>query len=118
MNSVLIRGMEMPTTCRECIIGNPKAKTCIIGKPKMNTKRRDDCPLVEIPTPHGRLIDADALANTLRDVSKRQKYDKLFSDNVLSVGDVFDAIIADLEGTGINGYKLIPTVIEAEGSEE
>jgi len=75
------------------------------------------CPLAEIPTPHGRLIDADALANTLRDVSKRQKYDKLFSDNVLSVGDVFDAIIADLEGTGTNGYKLIPTVIEAEGSE-
>lgn len=58
---VLIKNMEMPTTCRECVIGNPKAKTCIIGKPKMNTKCRDDCLLVEIPTPHGDLVDRDAL---------------------------------------------------------
>ena len=26
-------------------------------------ERLYDCPLVEIPTPHGRLIDADELAN-------------------------------------------------------
>ena len=58
--SVIVKGMEMPTTCRECVIGNPKAKTCIIGKPKMNTKRRDDCPLVEIP-PHSDLVDRDDL---------------------------------------------------------
>lgn len=30
------------------------------------TKKRDDCPLVELP-PHGRLIDADAM---IRDIEK------------------------------------------------
>ena len=105
MSSVLIRGIEIPTTCRECIIGNPKAKTCIIGKPKMNTKRRDDCPLVEIPTPHGRLIDAtfeenhyaSMLLNPTPDVTEQDKHKARI---------VIDAL------------RMAKTVIEAEGSEE
>ena len=72
---------------------------------------------VEKLPPHGRLIDADKFAETLKEVSIRQGYDKLFSDNILSVGDVFDAIAADLMGEGLDKYKLAPTVIEAEGSE-
>lgn len=75
----------------------------------------DRCPLIELP-PHGRLIDADKFAETLKEVSIRQGYDKLFSDNILSVGDVFDAIAADLKGEGLDKYKYAPTVIEAEGS--
>lgn len=70
--------------------------------------------VVELP-PHGRLIDADKFAETLKEVSIRQGYDKLFSDNILSVGDVFDAIAVDLMGEGLDKYKLAPTVIEAEG---
>ena len=47
--SVLVKGMEMPNTCKECIIGNPKNKTCyILGLPKRNLKMREDCPLVEV----------------------------------------------------------------------
>lgn len=53
--SVLITGMEMPTNCRCCNLG--------LHCPKMqfeDSNRPDDCPLVEVPTPHGRLNDADA----------------------------------------------------------
>ena len=58
-----------------------------------------------------RLIDADKFAEALKSVALRQKYDKLFSDNLLSVADIFDAIIADLKGTALNGYEYCPTVL-------
>ena len=57
--SVLIKGMEMPQNCEECPI------VCRIGVEGFgfhSDKRADDCPIVELPTPHGRLIDADALS--------------------------------------------------------
>ena len=62
--SILIKGMEMPQNCDNCLFDNsiwcllnPKSADMIYdiadGRPKW-------CPLIEIP-PHGRLIDADAL---------------------------------------------------------
>ena len=60
--SILVRSMEMPNTCKECIIGNPKNKTCyILGLPKRNLEIREDCPLVEIKTPYGDLVDRNYL---------------------------------------------------------
>lgn len=55
--SVLIRGMEMPKNCAECPVG-----WCnnLILFSKCD-KRADNCPLVELPEKHGRLIDADKL---------------------------------------------------------
>ena len=61
MSDVLIRGIEMPNTCKECIIGNPKNKTCyILGSPKRNLEIREDCPLIEVP-PHSDLVDRNYL---------------------------------------------------------
>jgi len=91
--SVIVKNMEMPITCRECVIGNPKAKTCIIGKPKMNTKRRDDCPLVDVKEPHGDLVDRDALI---------AEYDHQHKGPA---------------GGARKIMEMAPTVIEAEGSE-
>ena len=56
--SVLIKGMEMPERCGMCFLraGDCKQRIYMEQRPK-------DCPLIEIPTPHGRLIDADELAN-------------------------------------------------------
>ena len=56
--SVLIKGMEMPTNCRHCPCADDGSRYCkaaneyipMLGKPKF-------CPLIEVPTPHGRLID-------------------------------------------------------------
>lgn len=109
--SVIVKGMEMPERCGACFLrGNCKQRIYMEQRPK-------NCPLTELP-PHGRLIDADKFAETLKKVSIRQGYDKLFSDNILSVGDVFNAIATDLKGEGWDKYKLAPTVIEAEGETE
>lgn len=121
--SVIVKGMEMPLNCAmcerwsicECLKEYKDYESIIYAVDDGDLVRADDCPLVDIPTPHGRLIDADKFAETLKEVSIRQGYDKLFSDNILSVGDVFDAIAADLKGEGLDEYKLAPTIIEAEG---
>ena len=50
--SVLIRGMRFPKACDECLI-NCGRSMLYIG---ITDRRSPNCPLVEIPTPHGRLI--------------------------------------------------------------
>lgn len=67
--SVLIRGMDMPKGCIECPfkdIGMHTMTQCMLVAGWV--KYVDDghgipaaCPLVDVPTPHGSLIDADKL---------------------------------------------------------
>ena len=66
--SVLIKGMEMPTSCNDCPLAGDFKCNLMPSIPALckeydmavqNGKRLNNCPLVEIP-PHGRLIDADA----------------------------------------------------------
>lgn len=60
--SILIKGMEMPKNCGECPIyehlsihGNT-FRFCRLTRMETNpTERRDDCPLIEVPT-HGKWI--------------------------------------------------------------
>ena len=72
--SVLIRGMEMPKNCSGCPLNYDQmackvtgtrwwSDTMVLMGFDSDKERLYDCPLVEIPTPHGRLIDADELAN-------------------------------------------------------
>ena len=58
--SVIVKGMEMPERCGACFlrVGGCKQRIYMEQRPKY-------CPLVEIPTPHGRLIDADKLKSRL-----------------------------------------------------
>lgn len=68
--SVLIKDMEMPTSCDECELcacyvredGTEENYRCAITFYPIHEfdERHEYCPLVEIP-PHGRLIDADKL---------------------------------------------------------
>ena len=67
--AILIKGMKMPISCERCPMldwdldyikckitdRHFKMKEC------WRTSRVPDCPLVEVPYGHGRLIDADAL---------------------------------------------------------
>ena len=67
--SVLIKNMEMPKSCRDCGI-EQEGFWCGAQDGYQNTRcftseRREDCPLISVPTPHGRLIDADALKATI-----------------------------------------------------
>lgn len=62
--SILIKGIDMPKTCEECEVWS----LCHYPKvPKGIGRREPDCPLVEIPTPHGRLIDADLFKEIIKD---------------------------------------------------
>ena len=54
----------MPKNCKECPFSDHEAWCLIPGDWREryycpDDERSDDCPLTEIPTPHGRLIDAD-----------------------------------------------------------
>lgn len=67
--SVIIKGMKMPRSCEYCRFSgigglrNERVVCMFTGaNAYMNTVQYlDDCPLIEVPTPHGRLIDADEL---------------------------------------------------------
>jgi len=63
--SVLIKGMEMPTSCGFCPFKyrTMEGDECMFGVAYTTYQSRPkDCPLILVP-PHGRLIDADALLN-------------------------------------------------------
>ena len=75
---IYIKGMEMPDNCVECPLETDYG-TCgyyslfvEAGHDSEVWKRRDDCPLVEVP-PHGRLIDADALTTVTEMVNGEWK---------------------------------------------
>ena len=60
--SILIKGMEMPRTCNDC--GLRDSFDCWITDSYIEarfSKRNEDCPLVEISTPHGDLVDRNKL---------------------------------------------------------
>ena len=104
--SVLIRGMEMPTTCSQCpLYKDDQYEYCSFGVRKIPKSigfkpiRPDWCPLVEIP-PHGRLIDADVPV-------KCYYYD----DNVEATVCCYETLANFL------GEDCPPTVIDAEDSE-
>ena len=66
-----IEGMEMPISCEECIIDHKFFKWLGCNKHVsrdtiIDGKRSPACPLIEVPEPHGRLIDADALVEDLK----------------------------------------------------
>ena len=100
--SILIRGMEMPKRCFECIFLTTVPNFfCLAGKRDLcaehgiNISRPDWCPLIELP-PHGRLGDLDKL--NIHDISP--------VDGFCVMGVTEEDI------------ELADTVIEAEGETE
>lgn len=107
--SVLIKGMELPDNCSACPLETDYG-TCgyyslfvEAGHDSELWKRRDDCPLIELP-PHGRLIDADALKAVI------QNHHDLFPED----GGVFELAERDAFQTTIGDIMNAPTIIEAD----
>lgn len=110
--SVLVKNMEMPKNCEECPLGEYEDSewfACSLMNMAYRhiaqCDRLDDCPLIELPEKHGRLVDVDEL-------SKKMYHDAFESDTDLQKWD---------SGCWIR-YKMFennrdntPTVIEAEG---
>ena len=78
--AILIEGMEMPTRCAECRLSTvhsfkdrPLCDVLVeyMSYGEWEAKRLDNCPLIEVPEPHGRLIDADALCASHKEVCSR-----------------------------------------------
>lgn len=71
--SIFVEDLEMPKTCSDCewsyYVGNGRAICRRVSKTDktdiMLERRADFCPLIEVPTPHGRLGDLDELVKTL-----------------------------------------------------
>lgn len=97
--SILIRGREFPENCFECPCVILDDRVCQVSMmfediSHYTNERPDWCPLVEVPTPHGDLIDRKGLLE-----QKAQLWD------MNNVG---------LYGVGTGNILLMPAVIEAE----
>ena len=113
--SVLIRGMDMPENCCQCewheYYGGDYdwchacRKTGTMPIENAEIGRAEDCPLVELPPKHGRLIDEDAVIDAI--------HERL---HVLQTHSEFRKKHGDIDLLGVIPYiAKIQSVIEAEG---
>ena len=106
--SILIKGMRIPENCIKCPM--QFGGMCYVMPAEVDESRVAPtveaaqkqgkptwCPLVEVPEPHGRLIDGDALQCKVDDI-------------VLGYYEVL--------GVTEDTIDSAPTAIEAEGSED
>jgi hypothetical protein len=107
---VYIKGMKMPKDCRECPMqvyyssGKTwcKSTDMILSedyKPIPFDGRPEWCPLVEVPEPHGRLIESP-------DISEYEVFDEDTGTREISLLGLMECH---------RMVKDAPTVIEAEG---
>ena len=59
---IYIKGMEMPKGCYECPLMDGEYGNCKVGATGLYDPYMEDCPLTEVPEPHGRLIDIEDTA--------------------------------------------------------
>lgn len=110
--SILVKGIDVPKNCDECPIQHKhwgyEVKLCPYSTVDNGTDlyqpidyRMEDCPIYEVPTPHGRLIDADEL---------REK--------MIKEADTYIPYVQERERRGYHNCELLvddaPTVIERE----
>lgn len=94
--SLLINGMDMPKNCYHCRFNYDGLCHALRSSFTYIHENDISCPLFEIPTPHGRLIDADRLIAVLKSTTAISQCDY----------DLFNHIVGLIEHQ--------PTVIEKE----
>ena len=68
-----------------------------------------------LPKGHGRLIDADAFAKRLKEISEHHHFENLFGISALAV---VLSVVDELTGESLCGYENNPTVIPADKETE
>ena len=111
--SVIVKNMEMPKNCKSCPLrysSTGYAWCDITGASlALEIDMRDyTCPLVEIPTPHGRLIDAEKLMMSLADWWY-SSFGEEETDEAKAIRKVLDTVEQSIGEM---------TVVETEGREE
>lgn len=114
--SVLVRGMEMPESCEDCDLCTSDGYCIAMGGDSLwdvlpegaeyfpTGWKYEGCPLVEVSTPHGRLIDESNVKDAI--------YERL---KVLQTHEVFRRKHGGIDLLGVMPYiAKIPTLIEAE----
>ena len=110
--SVLIKDFEMPKNCAECKFSDvftyppdyDDEWVCELTYIHMDYEdaqmRHSNCPLVEVLTPHGALIDRTALLESIKEARKRQpEIEDVYTEDYFTVAA---------------WLMSAPTVIEAE----
>ena len=106
--SILIKGMKMPKNCGECPFKglSPTGESMICDLTLFNVPWEwipFDCPLIELPEKHGRLIDADALLKKF--CGHCDGYEECGTNKIR----------VECYDLGLINHS--PTIIEAEGTE-
>lgn len=100
--SLLIKGLNIPKNCLLCPccvgegIGMGRQHYCqvIDDEPCVSeTYRPKNCPLVEIPTPHGRLIDADEIEKCVHEWYDVGEY--VFADTIRNADTIIEAEVSE-----------------------
>lgn len=128
--SVLIKGMKMPKDCPMCPCAHWNKLDILTGcelvwryVPDSETaywqsdKRPDWCPLVDVPTPHGPLIDVRALYERTAEweaqaLARVEKLDPRVENQ--RVGWVHWSVVLEERSAFKHDLMDAPTIIEAE----
>ena len=108
MSDILIKGMEMPkhagvnegkdTVYRCIVIAHPDNSAELVidtefASPYDNGHNVKRCPLVEVPTPHGRLIDADEIEKYVHEWYDVGEY--VFADTIRNADTIIEAEVSE-----------------------
>ena len=98
--SVIIKGMDMPHRCDECFFTDSNDECIFLGIDADMDSVDENCPLVEIPSGHGRIIDVGNISSTVGyyELASGEKLEKHFYE--------------------LEYIQNAPTILEAEGGEE
>ena len=96
MSGVYIPSLEMPRGCTDCFLVDCYWRCNSVSR---------NCRLVEVPECHGRLIDADAIMQNIRDNNKRA-----FGTEEVPTYSALSIVVDYIEAA--------PTVIPAESPKE
>ena len=95
--SLIIKGSIMPLMCEECPCYDCDDYSCkATGRGVIEYRyhgRPDNCPLVEVPTPHGRLIDADEIEKCVHEWYDVGEY--VFADTIRNADTIIEAEVSE-----------------------
>ena len=98
--SMFIKGINPPKSCYTCDWYNKVQCPVDVSKCYYKMARHPSCPLISIPTPHGRLGDLDKLEKELQ-IARKDPYLKWEE--------------ARIYGKAISDVRVARTIIKAEG---
>lgn len=111
-----IKGIKMPESCSKCDLEMAYDGYIFCAVPHLKGEHREfdrkrerhpKCPLIEIPVPHGRLIDINDVVSAKRPTDREPEKNEAMALYKAGWDTAIEAIIENA-----------PTIIEAEGNND